>query len=88
MAAGSLTSYLMTQNGWVAEEKRSCITLATRNRPQTFRMAFQSKGGLWSFQVEVCLGREATRTAMRVHFLHRHVLETVVILEEGNLPHP
>ena len=25
---------------------------------------------------------------MRVHFLHRHVLDTVVIMEEGNLPHP
>ena len=25
---------------------------------------------------------------MRVHFLHRHVLDTVVILEEGNLPDP
>ena len=25
---------------------------------------------------------------MWVHFLHRHVLDTVVILEEGNLPHP
>ena len=25
---------------------------------------------------------------MRVHFVHRHVLETVVILEEGNSPHP
>ena len=25
---------------------------------------------------------------MRVHFLHRHVRFTVVILEEGNLPHP
>ena len=25
---------------------------------------------------------------MRVHSLHRHVLDTVVILEEGNLPHP
>ena len=25
---------------------------------------------------------------MRVHFLHWHVLDTVVILEEGNLPHP
>ena len=24
---------------------------------------------------------------MQVHFLHRHVLYTVVILEEGNLPH-
>ena len=25
---------------------------------------------------------------MRVHFLHLNVLNTVVILEEGNLPHP
>ena len=25
---------------------------------------------------------------MRMHFLHRNVLDTVVILEEGNLPHP
>ena len=25
---------------------------------------------------------------MRVHFVHRHVLDTVVMLEEGNLPHP
>ena len=25
---------------------------------------------------------------MRVHFLHRHVLDTVVLMEEVNLPHP
>ena len=25
---------------------------------------------------------------MRVHFLHQHVRDTVIILEEGNLPHP
>ena len=25
---------------------------------------------------------------MQVHFVHWHILETVVILEEGNLPHP
>ena len=25
---------------------------------------------------------------MQVHFVHRHVLNTVVILEEGNFPHP
>ena len=30
----------------------------------------------------------ATRTAMRVHFVHRHVLNTVVMLEEVNFPHP
>ena len=25
---------------------------------------------------------------MRVHFVHRHVQDTVVMLEEGNPPHP
>ena len=30
----------------------------------------------------------ATRAAIRVHFVHRHVHDTVVILEEGNLPLP
>ena len=25
---------------------------------------------------------------MQVHFLYRHVMDTVVIMEEGNLPHP
>ena len=30
----------------------------------------------------------ATRTAMRVHFVHRHVLDTVVMLEEGNFSQP
>ena len=29
-----------------------------------------------------------TLAAMRVHFVHRHVHYTVVILEEGNLPIP
>ena len=33
-------------------------------------------------------GKLATRTEMRVHFVHRHVLDTVVMLEEGNFPHP
>ena len=33
-------------------------------------------------------GKMATRMAMRVHFVHRHVLDTVVMLEEGNFPHP
>ena len=30
----------------------------------------------------------ATRTEIWVHFVHRHVLGTVVILEEGNFSHP
>ena len=38
--------------------------------------------------MEGCPGVSATRAAMRVHFVHRHVHDTVVILEEGNLPLP
>ena len=38
--------------------------------------------------MERCPGVLATLAAMRVHFVHRHVHNTVVILEEGNLPLP
>ena len=47
-----------------------------------------SMGGPRSCPVEGFPGRAATRTAMRVHFMHRHVLDTVVILEDGNTTHP
>ena len=44
--------------------------------------------GPGSFPVEGCSIWTSMRTAMRVHFWNRHVRDTVVILEEGNLPHP
>ena len=51
-------------------------------------MNFSTKGGRRQCPVEICPGVSATRAAMRVHFVHRHVHDTVVILEEGNLPLP
>ena len=51
-------------------------------------MSFPAKGGWRRCPVEGCPGVLATRTAMLVHFVHRHIHDTVVILEEGNLPHP
>ena len=56
--------------------------------PMTFRMVFLAKTGPRPFPVEGCSVRAATRTAIRMKFWHRHVQYTVVILEEGNLPHP
>ena len=38
--------------------------------------------------MEGCPGVSATRAAMQVHFVHWHVHDTVVILDEGNLPLP
>ena len=88
VAAGYLASHLMTQHGRVAEKQRSWRTPAGGGGPRTFQMVFPAKGGLRSCPVEGCLGRAATRTAMRVHFLQRQFLDTVFIMEEGNLPHP
>ena len=51
-------------------------------------MSFPEKGGPQICPVEGCPWRVTTRTEMRVHFVHPHVLNIVVMLEEGNLPHP
>ena len=88
MSAGSMTSHLMTQHGRMAETQRIRRTQATGDETRTFRMEFPKKGGPRTCLVEVCPCQAATRTEMRVHFLHRNVLDTVDILEEGNLPHP
>ena len=83
-----MTGNIMTQHRQEAEARWSLKTLTTGEDPRKYRMALLAKGVPRSCPVEGCLGRVATRTAMRVHFLYRHVLKTVVILEEGNLPYP
>ena len=53
-----------------------------------YKMSFPAKDGRRRCPVEGCPGVSATRAVMRVHFVHRNVHDTVVILEEGNLPLP
>ena len=53
-----------------------------------YKMNFPAKGGRQQCLVEGCPGVSSTREAMRVHFVHRHVHDTMVILEEGNLSLP
>ena len=55
--------------------------------PKTYRMEFP-KGGAQTCPVEGCPGRAGKRTAMHVQLWRRHVRDTVIILKEGNLPHP
>ena len=70
------------------EEQWSWEASATGGDPRTYRMAFPTKGGPRSCPVKGCLGRVGTQTVMRMHFCSRHVRDIVIILEEGNLPHP
>ena len=58
------------------------------DEPRAFRMALPEKSGPRPFPVEGCSGRAVMRTSMRVHFWHRHVRNTVLIMEDRNLPHP
>ena len=56
--------------------------------PRTYRMAFPTRSGPRNCLVEGCSVRASTQTPMKVYFWPWHVRDTVVILEEGNLPHP
>ena len=84
LAVVSMSSHLMNQHGKAAGRRRQWTTPTEDRIPQEYRMYFPAKGGPRRCPVEGCLGKLATRTAMRVHFVHHHVLDTVVILEEGN----
>ena len=55
--------------------------------PQTYWIEFP-KGGTKACPVEGCPGMAGTRTAMWVHLWRHHVRDIVIILGEGNLPHP
>ena len=59
-----------------------------RRKSKKLQEGFSNRDGDEDFPVDQCRGRTTMRTAVRVHFLHRHIRDTVIILEEGNLPHP
>ena len=84
---GSMSSHLMTQHGKAAAW-RQLWTPQTDEGPRIYKMYFPAKGGPRWCPLEECPGALATRTAMRVHFMHRHVHNIGVMLEEGNLPLP
>ena len=80
MDEGVLTNQsLMLQDGSITEETVPTLFLF----PGACIYNLMGKFPLAGFP-----GRVTTRTAMRVHFVHWHVLDTMVILEEGNSPHP
>ena len=87
IAAGSISSHLMTQHGKAAT-RRHLWDPQTKGGTRTYKMHFPAKDGRRRCPVEGCPGVMATLAAMWVQFVHRHVHNTVVILEEGNLPLP
>ena len=87
IAAGSMSSHMMTRHGKAATW-RHLWAPQTNGGPRMYKMHFPAKDCRRRFPVEGCPAVLATRAVMRVHFVHWHVHNTVVILEEGNLPLP
>ena len=88
MSRGSIDAHRQTQNGVtkgvpVQEGDRE----GGSNDLRKYMMFFPSKLGPRTYPVEGCSCWTEMRTTMRMHFWHRLVRDTVVIMEEGNLPH-
>ena len=56
--------------------------------PSNYWVSFLKGYRLLEFPVEECKGRATSLTNLRIHFLNRHLRDTVVIHDEGNRPHP
>ena len=80
-------SHMMNRHGKAVGQRRQWKP-QTEAGAQVYRMYFPTKGVPRQCPVEGCPGKLATRTSMWVHFVHLHVLDTVVMLDEGNFPHP
>ena len=85
---GFLGVHEHTHHGKADGGKWHWNTTSPSRDPRTYKMVFPTAGPLRNCPAEGCQGQAAMRTAIRVHFLHRHVRDTMIILEEGNLPHP
>ena len=86
MALESLPAHLHIHNGKEMGGRRHWETTAPDGEPHTYKMDFPTVGAPRNFPGEGFRGRAAMQTAMRVHFFHRHVRDTVIILEEGKPP--
>ena len=53
-----------------------------------YMVSFPQAARSVEFPVEGYRGRVSTRTNLRIHFVYHHVRYMIVIMEEGNRPHP
>ena len=81
LAKGSLVTHCQTQHGVAKGGLGSEGDESDGgDKPRTYRLAFPARVGPRPCPVEGCSGRASTWTAMRVHFWHWPVRNTVVIL--------
>ena len=88
LVAGSLASYRQAHH-WVSlGDLKYTPHPYPRDDPSIYRISFPYKSRNISCLVGGFPRRASIRSALLVHFLHRHVWDMLVVLEEGNYPLP
>ena len=89
VSKGSLVVHHQTQHGVTKGRLgQEGDEVAEGKNIRTYGMMFIIKAVPRPCPFEGCSVQASTQTEMMVQFWHRHVRDTVLILEEGNLPHP
>ena len=81
MTLVSLEVHLQAHYGTSKGGRQHQGTTAPGREPLTYKMAFPTVRGTRNCPAEGCWGQAVTWTAVRVQFFHRHVQDTVIILD-------
>ena len=81
LARGSLAAHFPTHNGVAkgVSGQEGCVEV-TDNEPRMYRMVFLANSWPRTCPVEGCSVQADMQTFMQVHFWHRHVQGTLIIL--------
>ena len=89
LAMGSLLMHRQSKQGvGRGDQGRAPPPPPSPGEAQTYRVSFPKRLSRLRCPVERCLGGVLSRTNLWIYFLHRHVQDTIVILEEGTQPYP
>ena len=86
LAAGSLADHFQIQSR--KERPPQWVTPPDTPEPRIYRVSFPRAYGSIGCPVGGCERQETMCTNLWIHFMHRHVCDMIVIMEEGNRPHP
>ena len=86
LEVGSLAAHFKYQQktGRTPQRESTAQPLETRLHMVSLTRAT----GYIGFLVERCKGRMTMHTNLQIHFVHHHMWDMIVIMEEGNLLHP
>ena len=87
MTLGLLAVHLQMQHMKATGGRRHRVTTTPSRDPRTYKTSFPTFGGPRNCPAKGCRVQAAIRTVIQVNYFHRHVQDTVIIMEEGNLPH-